>query len=243
MQLKKQIAIATVLGVSGMLSGQASAMELLSNGDFETGTFAGWTVTDLAGGSGSWFIDDADGIAPFSSLPTTGPAGGAFYATSDQTGPGTHALEQGFMVPLGATSVIVSFDMFINDFDSGPIIDAIGLDHTGPSNQHGRVDIMSAAAAAFDTAGGVVSNLFLGVVPGGSGPNPYVSYLFDITASVTAGSSYKIRFAETDNSGNFLQGVDNVSVRVAGGQVPVPATLALLGLGLAGLGWRTKSAN
>ena len=35
----------------------AGPTELLTNGDFELGGFAGWTVTDLLGGSGSFFQD------------------------------------------------------------------------------------------------------------------------------------------------------------------------------------------
>ncbi len=225
---------AVAFGILSLAAGPASAapVEVITNGTFETGTLAGWTVTDLVGGSGSYFIDDADGLTPFSFLPTVGPAAGSFYAVSDQTGPGTHALEQSFTIAAGPASVILSFDMFVNDHDLGPIVDPIGLDHTGPPNQHARVDILSAGSPAFDTGAGVLANYYLGVDPGPI-PNPYTSYLFDITALVGGGGTFDLRFAEVDNSGNLNLGVDNVSILVTA--VPEPSTLLLLGTGLIGL--------
>jgi hypothetical protein len=228
--------LALASGVAG-----AAPIQLITNGGFETGTFAGWTVTDLANGSGSWFIDDANGATPFSGLGTVGPAAGSSYAVTDQTGPGTHVLEQSFFVPLGATSVVVSFDMFRNDWDAGPIVNAAGLDHLAGANQHARVDIMTAAAGAFSTAVlDIVAALVAPGVDAGADPNGYTPYLFDITAMVTPGATYKIRYAEVDNQSFFNQGVDNVSI-VA--QVPEPGTLALLGLAVAGIAFSRRRSG
>ena len=204
------------------------------------GPFAGWSVADQAGGSGSWFID-TDGTAPISGLATAGPASGTFYALTDQTGPGAHVLEQSFFVPLGATSVIVSFDMFRNDWDSGPIVNAAGLDYTAVPNQHARVDIMTAIAGAFSTAGvDIVANIVAAGVDVGADPHAYTPYLIDITSFVTPGTTYKVRFGEVDNQSFFNQGVDNVSIQA---QVPEPGSLALLGLGLAGLAAARRRAK
>ena len=236
----KKLRFVVTLGLA-LFAGSANAalIELITNGGFETGDFTGWTVTDQSGGIGSWFIDNADGTTPFSGSATVGPAGGSFYAVTDQSGPGTHVLEQSFTVPVGSTSLMLSFDMFMNDWNSvDPIVNPAGLDYTSYPNQHARVDIMTALASAFSiSAADVVANL---VAPGGDAgtdPNPYTSYLFDITGFVTAGSTSKLRFAEVDNQFFFNQGVDNVSL-VA--DVPEPATLALFGLGLAGLGFARK---
>lgn len=236
----------TLLGASMVMAlsygGQASAVpiELITNGGFETGTFAGWTVTDLAGSSGSWFID-TDTTAPLSGVATVGPAGGSFYAVTDQTGPGTHVLEQAFTVPVGVTSLMLSFDMFMNDQSGAGPLDAGGLDHNLFPNQHARVDIMVMLAGAFSTAlADIVATLVPPSVDVGLDPNPYTPYTFDLFPFVTGGTTYKLRFGEVDNQFFFQQGADNVSLLADTGQVPEPTTLALLGLGIAGVAFSRR---
>jgi hypothetical protein len=243
--LKRLVVLLALVMTAGSLS--ASATQLITNGGFETGTFAGWTVTEQAGGSGSFFIDGAAAVlAPLSGSPTAGPAAGSFYAVSDQVGPSANVLTQTFVVPGAASSVILSFDMFVNDSDNGPFIDPSALDYTSGGtwnpNQHARVDILSAISTPFDTGAGVLTNLYTGVDPQHQNPNPYTQYALDITALVGAGGTFQIRFAEVDNSGNLNQGVDNVSIIFTA--VPEPSTALLMGLGLAGLaGVRQRAAG
>ena len=216
-------------------SAVAAPVQLISNGDFETGLLGPWTVTDLAGGSGSWFVHSG-ATTPVSGNSTVGAAGGTFYAVTDQGGPGTHVLEQSFTVPFGALSVILSFDMFMNDQSgAGPIANPAGLDHTAGPNQHARVDVMSILAGAFSTSAiDIVSNVVPPSIDPGANPHSYTGYSFDITGLVTPGTSYKLRFGEVDNQFFFNQGVDNVSIVADVGQVPEPGSLALVALGLVG---------
>ena len=222
--------ILSVLVVAHLLSAVCAASSLLVNGGFETGDFTGWTVVDLVGSSGSFFVDN-DGTPPLSGLPTVGPASGSFYAVSAQEGTGTHALIQTFTVPGPGNTVTLSFDMFVDDHNGvGPLIDPAGLDHTGGPNQHARVDILTPAASPFDTGAGVLASLYLGVDPAAP-PNPYTNYVFDISGFVGGGGTYQLRFAEVDNQFFLHQGVDNVSIDA----VPEPQSLILLGSGLMAL--------
>jgi hypothetical protein len=200
------------------------ADEVILNGSFSAG-FTSWTVANVVPGSGNWFLT-AGASAPLSGLATVGSISGT-YAVSDQLGPGAHALLQSFTVPTGA-SVIVNFDMFVNNWNGGPFCGP-GLSIVSGPVECGRVDVLSFGADAFDTGAGVVTNLFLGGTPGSS-PSPWVHFTFDISSAVAAGGTFTIRFAEADNQSFFNMGVDNVSI-----QVPEPGSLTLLGLGLAGL--------
>jgi len=161
-------------------------------------------------------------------------ANGLWYAVSDQGGPGTHSLMQAFNVDPSA-SVILAFDMFANDSDGGPFVNPAGLDHTFAPNQHVRVDILAAGSGAFDTGAAVLGNFYLGV-DAGPDPHGFTHYSFDITGLVGGGGNYILRFAEVDNQLFLNMGVDNVSIQADA--VPEPATLLLLGSGLAAVARR-----
>lgn len=207
----------------------SAAIELISNGDFSAG-LTGWTVVNQAGGSGNWFIDAVGTTTPVSGSATSAsgvfgatPAGN--YAVTDQASFGAHALLYAFTVPSVAESVILTFDMFLND-QSGlaPLINPAGLDFTAPRNQHARVDILDAISPALDTGMGVLSNLFIGD-DAGANPNPFTRYTFDLTSLVGAGGTFQLRFAEVDNVLLYQMGIDNVSIQFT--ETPEPMTLAV----------------
>jgi hypothetical protein len=201
-----------VLVLFGILAGVALKADDLTNGGFESSYFRSWNLDNQAAGFGSFIIANGT-TTPVSSRPTAGPATGAFYAVTDQEGPGATALSQFFTIPPGPSQVLLSFDMFVNDWSgAGPIVSPAGLDYTAFPNQHARVDILSADARPFDTTDGVLMNLYLGVDPGAN-PHAYTHYEFDITSLVASGGTFRLRFAQVDNLFFQNMGVDNVAIR------------------------------
>jgi hypothetical protein len=196
----------------GILATVALEADDLTNGGFESSYFRSWNLDNQAAGFGSFIITTGT-ISPVSRQPTAGPAAGSFYAVCDQEGPGANALSQFFTIPPGTSQVLLSFDMFVDDWSgAGPIVNPAGLDYTAFPNQHARVDILSADARPFDTGDGVLRNLYLGV-DSGDNPHPYTHYEFDITDLVASGGTFRLRFASVDNLFFQHMGVDNVAIR------------------------------
>lgn len=216
-----------------------SAQELITNGNFETGTLAGWTASTVSGSSGAFVIGVPGAATPTSAHATPANAtGGGFYAVSDQGDPTVAALAQTFTVPPGGGTVTLHFQMFVNSWTGAPaVVDPGGLILGAggvPPNQHARVDLLTAGAGAFDTGAGVIRSFYLGTDPNNPSTtlNPYQNYTFDITPNVGggAGGTFQIRFAEADNESFLNQGVDNVSI-VFAVAVPTMNTWLCVALG------------
>lgn len=237
--IPKVVGAGLLLALCAALTAPAiSAQELIKNGGFETGSLSSWQSVDQAGSGGGFFArPDSGQFDPFRS--TVGPQLGSFYAVSDQNGTfdGSHALLQTFTVTAPASSVILSFDMFVDNYSQSGPATPNSLDYTVVPNQQARVDILSAGAGAFDTDAGDLANFYQGsdpvTDPSIDNPHPYTHYSFDITSLVDGGGTFQLRFAEANNQDNLFQGVDNVSIF----ETPVPeaSTTASLGL-LLGMG-------
>jgi hypothetical protein len=209
--------------ISALFFGLAFAafgdVQLINNGGFETGNFTGWTVTtnDTAG-NGGWFVTSAMST-PLNGFPTVGPASGTFYAVTDEFEPGSRALTQSFTDPLGATSVVLSGDIFVNDW-------------FGASGLGAEVDILAAGANPLTGL-----PLFVAYGPAdtsvvGGVPNAWVPFSVNITAHLTPGTSYQLRILESDSTGPINAGADNLSISAATAAAPVPEPSSVVLLSL-----------
>jgi extracellular elastinolytic metalloproteinase len=211
--------------VVGQLTTSTSpAVNLITNGNFETGDFSGWTVS-LVGPNG-WRINNGS-IDPASPAMPQPPISGAFDAFTDPTGPSTRNITQSFTVPATVSNATLSWSDRIQNFANAFVA----------TTQEFRVQILDA------------NNNFLQTVfatkPGDPliqlGPN---SRSVDVTSllQARAGQVLKLRFEEQDSLFYLNATVDNIAlsvsasapdrdfyaVNLAAGQ-PVTAALSLSG--------------
>ena len=219
-----------------VLSLPAYAGNVILNSGFETNggsgssTFAGWTVVNESGSGGSWYVQTGS-TSPTSGLPVSLPTEGNFAAMTDSSSPGSQVLIQDFTIPVGAGPVFLSFDYFLNNL--GPdYVPGSDLDFNNSSNQQARVDILSAAAGAFDTT--VLLNVFQTQSGDPLQPGAYQTLTANITSAVGAGGTFQLRFAEVDSLQTLNFGIDNVQIDTG---VPEPSAIALAAMGLLLLAW------
>lgn len=254
--MARQIEFGLAAGLALLLAGtaQAGVVELITNGDFETGDFSGWSTAKTPTSFGDFFIvpiTPAGTSSPLNAFSVPGNAtGGSFAAMSEQTGPNAVALTQTFTVPTGTTKLELTFTNFIDDFSGAspvgppfpgdPAKLGPAMDETVPMTQFVLLDILVAGADPIMTLPGDVVATVTNPFPTPAFPVGSNSWLdsgvFDLTGALLPGGSYQLRFAETDNSGNLLAGLDNVSLKASVAPVPLPPALPLLAVGVMGLG-------
>lgn len=215
--MKKGICFGIICGASLALAGTAYAgpIELVTNGGFETGTFAGWTNTGA--GSGLGYTINNGGFDPFGPATPLAPISGGFDAVSSQTGVGLNTLSQLVTLPGVVRAMTLSWDDRIQNWANA----------FSDPNQEFRASLF--------TGGGALIGTLFSTNPGDAliqlGPN---ARSFNVTALLApfAGQMIELRFAQQDNLNFFNVTIDNVSLS----SIPVPGTFAILGASVLGLG-------
>ena len=233
-----------------LLSAGMANASLITNGDFETGDFTGWTVGSTqsspfqarvfssgytaiarndANTANAWAIRNSSANY-FSGNPATPISGHSAFNGFDGS-PGSLYLEQDFLFSGGASSAELSFDwavqssccvnrdlrnFSVNLLDSTDSLVSTIFDYTQPAGNQTAWNIQN---ESFDLSG-IFSPLSAGMYT--------LEFLIEIPQNYTGAAQFAI---------------DNISLDVESVSVPEPGLLALLGLGLAGIGFSRKKKS
>jgi hypothetical protein len=222
---------ATTVGLIFSIFTSTSFASLIVNGDFETGDFSGWLVSQSGGSSQT--VVSAIGDPELGASPTND-----FYAfAGNQSGPSQNVFWQSVVVPENLTLANFSFDYAYQNFASDfSTLDTLAIDDS--SNQQFRVDILL-GTSLFDSLN-ITDIVFSAIqtVSGESNTQAWTSFSEDITASLIGlqGEDVLVRFAQSDNQGAFDIGFDNVSLIAEVTDVPEPSSMAIFALAIMGFG-------
>ena len=238
---KLSLSLASAIAAITLFAGSAQSAAII-NGGFETGTFAGWIPTDITTPFDPLVVAPAGTPTAFSGFLGPNvviPSAGAFAATNGFDGDGMPA--PGFISLAQDIGLIAAGEKLMFDYRLGWDLIAFSV----PSNSPRLFDVLiepfggGAPIMAFPILTALIGTDTFGGPNSDTGP---LSAMIDLTPF--AGISARVNFLWTIPdafSGPANAQLDNVKIVSA---VPEPGTLALFGLGLAGLGFarRRKAA-
>jgi hypothetical protein len=192
---------AALVVTAALLGGaaSASATQLVTNGDFETGTLEGWTASQPSE-TGQWTVCNREGSAGLQLYPP--PSGAVAACALVQPSTGLVYLYQDVALPAAGTDQMSMYLYYISE--------QVG--------QQIRVDVLKPEAPVETAA---ASDILATVYASGAGdPLTREPALINADLSSFAGQTVRLRIAVGSPSGALRVGVDGVSIEST--PVPVP---------------------
>lgn len=211
-------------------TGTARASSIFLNNSFETGNFTGWIATDL---SVPFFPLSVQGSGantlgwPWSSTPTDG----SFTAFSgfDGAGPGNIELAQDVTISAGNEQIMfdwrAAWDLFTFGATQHRVFD-VAVQASGGGADQFTQNILTALAGTVNTDTGSQTSIV--DLSSFSGQLVRVVFRLNVPESFTGPAQFQL---------------DNIQSGPGVAPVPEPASLLLLGGGLAALGYRRYRRN
>jgi hypothetical protein len=218
------VALALTVGSAG------AQQEVIINGGFEAGTFAGWTAQVWPNSAGNVQVTSST-VGPYSGLTQIGPHAGTYYALTDMGGPGAYSVFQTFNILAPSSSATLSFALSVSNYAGTTIIGSNFDPFNSGANQYVSVDLFRGSLTDGFSTAVPLQNFFKDTYFGA--PSPYIVYTFDVTQWLDQAGDYTIRFNEVDNQLFLNMAVDDVSL--VNSSVPEPASIVLLATGLIGV--------
>jgi hypothetical protein len=209
-----------VIFVAAALPAGASAATVV-NGNFETGTLAGWQQFNQTG-AGEWFTYEKEGAEEEFFFP---PPSGTFAAADDQGSPDLDVLYQDiFLEPGFSHQLALTFYYRSSEPIVVPSPEALALEGL-TENQHVRVDVMN-PAAPIDS---VNSSAIFATLFANKNGDPEVVPPTHLSANLSAfaGQTVRLRIANSVTEGPFNTGLDDVSITSTPLAPPPPPSNAI----------------
>jgi hypothetical protein len=191
------------------------------NGDFESGTLAGWTP--FSGGSGSWFAYSGTANPAFPEPPEVPPPPqGNFAAISAQGNPGTHILYQDVALEPGYSHVL-TLTAYYHSYAPITVPSPDTLSASGEPNQQYRIDVIRPTAPITSLE---PSDILATVFATQEGDPEFMApKQIQVDLTQFGGQTVRLRMVEVDNRLYFNAGLDAVSITGPPPAPPAPSNL------------------
>jgi hypothetical protein len=198
------------------------------NGDFESGTLAGWHVHRETG-AGNWFAYKGTDAPigrkrkPVPADPVQAPPQGVYAAIADEANPDTLILYQDLTLEAGRSQRL-SLLAYYNSYKpiAVPTPNTLSVDEEilgKQKNQQFRIDVMKPAAPLDSVDPGDLLRTIFETEPGD--PQEMAPTRLTADLSAFAGQTVRLRIANAVHEEVFNAGVDDISIfNAAAGQFP-----------------------